>query len=137
METPPFPLRRRWLPVCVTALALLLGSCGGGLYVGWDSGYGDDPPHVSLSTSASAVGVGSAVRLNAYAEDDHGVSRVDFYRIDANGRAYWICDDTRSPFQCDTAVPDSSSGVVRYYARAVDDVGQSADSNWVSITLLH
>jgi hypothetical protein len=33
-------------------------------------------------------------------------------------------------------VPDSSNGVVRYYARATDDVGQHTDSNWVSITLL-
>ena len=120
----------------VTATALLLSSCGGGVYLGWeDSGYDDFPPNVSLVASQSVAGVGSTVRLSAAAADDYGVSRVEFYRLDATGRATRLGTDSFAPYQWDTTLPDSADNLVRYQARAIDDVGQVTDSAVVSVTL--
>lgn len=135
MSPARFTVPSSWLRRAAPVLLAVLGGCGGGVYVGWDGRY-DDPPEVSLTASATAVPPGASIRLVAPADDDYGIARVEFYRVDASGRAVWICDDVRSPYQCDTVVPDSGNGVVRYYARATDDVGQRTDSNWVSITLL-
>jgi hypothetical protein len=128
--------RRRIQPVlaaCATALAL--AACGGGISIGWGGDF-DDAPSVSLAASVSAAHVGDSIRLVAAASDDFRVDRVEFFRIEDDGSATRLAIDGDEPYQWDTTLPSTSAAVVRYFARAVDDVGQFSDSAQVVITVL-
>jgi uncharacterized protein YjiS (DUF1127 family) len=130
--------RRAARALLAVTTALLLSSCGGGVYLGWeDTGYYDDdyPPSVSIVTSQTVASAGSTVRLSAAAADDYAVSRVEFYRLDAAGRATWLGSDSFAPYQWDTTLPDSADNLVRYQVRAIDDIGQFTDSAVVTVTL--
>ena len=120
----------------VAALVALAG-CGGGVYIGYGN-YDDDDraPLVSLAASTGAASPGQTVTLMAAASDDHRVDRVEFFRIDANGNAVALGSDGSAPYHFDTRQPDTSAASVRYFARAVDDVGQYNDSPSVSVTVL-
>ena len=115
------------------ALMALLAGCGGGVYLGYDY-TPDDPPDVDLAASTDVAGPNEAVRLVAAASDDFAVDRVSFYRIDA-GRSVLLVTDRSAPWQLDTVVPVDAVGSVRYFARAVDDAGQSRDSAVVTVLI--
>ncbi len=110
-------------------LAIGLCACGGGLYLGIGGGDNDQPPTVALAASASEGLPGAVVRLVAAATDDFGVDQVTFLQREANGTDTVLATDIAEPYQLDITLPSAPSGtVLRYLARARDDVGQSRDS---------
>jgi len=115
--------------------AALLGGCGGGIYLGWSSD-NDSPPSVSLASGVTTAAPGQIVHLAAAASDDNGVAEVDFYRIDASGNTVLLGYDSAAPYAWDTTVPSASAGtVIRFFARAIDNAGQTTDSSTVAITV--
>lgn len=113
--------------------AALLAGCGGGFVLG----LGDDPPSVSLVVSPSTAAPGEVVHLSAAASDDDYVDGVDFYRIDPDGRSFWVGGDGRGPWEIDAVIPTTVArgNTVWFYARAFDSVGQSTDSRLVAVTI--
>lgn len=121
----------------LAACAVLAAGCGGGIFIGiGDDGDGDDSPRVSLAVSPGSGRPGDVVRLVAAASDDFGIFQVAFYREDDDGGITLLARDQNSPYQTDTVLPATSATSVRYFARAIDDIGQSDDSNSVTVTLL-
>lgn len=116
------------------ASAALLGGCGGSLYFGWGDS-GDAPPSVSLASAVSAAAPGQAVHLAAAATDDFGVARVDFYRIEPDGRRTALGSDTAEPYAWDAVMPDTTAASVSFVATAVDGAGQATDSAPVTVTV--
>ncbi len=116
--------------------AALLAGCGGGLYIGLEGSF-DDPPSVSLVAASTHAAPGQRVRLAAAASDDDFVREVRFYRVDPNGRSTWLGSDDREPFDWDATIPpDAQRGsTIRFFARAEDSLGQSRDSETVSVTV--
>ncbi len=114
--------------------AALLSGCGGGLFFALD---GDDPPSVSLVVSPTTAAPGQVVRLSAAASDDDYVDGVDFYRIDPDGRSFWVGGDGRGPWEIDAVIPTSAArgSTVWFFARAFDSVGQETDSRLVAVTV--
>lgn len=114
--------------------AALLGGCGGGIVWTLDN---DDPPSVSLAVSPTTAAPGQVVHLAAAASDDGFVDGVDFYRIDPDGRSFWLGGDGRGPWEIDTVIPTSAlrGSTIWFYARATDDVGQQSDSRLVAVTV--
>jgi len=115
--------------------AALLGGCGGGFYIcfGW---CGDEfAPSVQLATDVSSAAPGTAVDLVAAAADENGIDSVAFYRLDESGDAILLGADGSAPYQWSTTIPIGASGSVRYFARATDFSGNSADSNIVTVTV--
>jgi hypothetical protein len=129
------PVQFAWLArakaLFAAALMALLAGCGGGVYLGYDY-IPDDPPHVDLAASTDEALPNEVVRLVAAASDDFAVDRVSFYRIDGN-RSVLLVTDRSAPWQLDTLIPADAVGSVRYFARAVDDAGQSRDSTVVTV----
>ena len=117
-------------------LGALLSACGGGLYVGWSETGADAPPSVNLASTSKTAHVGEVVHLIAAASDDYSISRVEFYRIELDGRSTYLGSDGWPPYDWDTPLPDTSASSVRYYARAIDDIGQSSTSALISVTTL-
>jgi hypothetical protein len=119
--------------LAAASLLVLAAGCGGGLYVDLGYGFGpDDPPNVELVASTDVALPNEVIRLVAAASDDFAVDRVSFYRIDA-GRSVLLDTDRSHPWQLDTVIPAAAVGSVRYFARAVDDVGQARDSAIVTV----
>ena len=113
------------------ALPALLSGC----YIGWD--HGDELPSVSLAVARTSALPGEVVRLAAAASDDDFVDEVEFYRIDPDGRRFYLGVDGRDPFEWDAVMPNFARGeVVYFFARAFDSWGQSRDSDRVPVTLL-
>ena len=114
--------------------AALLGGCGGGIIWTLDN---DDPPSVSLAVSPTTAAPGEVVRLVAAASDDDFVDGVDFYRIDPDGRTFWLGGDGRGPWEIDAVIPSNIApgNTVWFYARATDSVGQQTDSRLVAVTV--
>jgi hypothetical protein len=105
-----------------------------GCYVGWS---GDEPPSVSLAVAKTSALPGEVVRLVAAASDDDFVDRVDFFRIDPDGRRFLLGADGRDPYQWDAIMPNVARGeVVYFYARAFDSWDQSSDSDRVPVLAL-
>ena len=118
-------------------LAASLAGCSGGVYLGYEySDYDDQPPSVSLASSSTAARAGEVVRLVAAASDDYYVDRVEFYHVDDQGLGSRITILSSPPYTVDVIVPVSSTGVVYFMARAVDDVGQMRDSSIIAVTVL-
>ena len=131
MTTSTGPARRlrRLLPALA---ALALAGCGGGVWFG--VGDGDDPPTVALAASVAAARPGELIQLVAAAGDDFAVDHVAFYELDrATGGATLLARDGVAPFRLDVAMPAVVTADVRFFARAVDDVGQATDSEVVSV----
>jgi hypothetical protein len=114
------------------AASLLLAACGGGVWLGFGSD--DEPPHVSLVAPSSAS-AGQTVRLAAAASDDGFIDHVSFYRVDDSGSATLLGEDSSEPYEWNAVMPGNSGGSVRFFARAVDNIGQSTDSDTVSVTV--
>lgn len=130
---PPQPRRPR-LALALAAAALVAG-CGGGLYVSVGDDDFDTPPRVSLVANVDRASQGQALRLAAAASDDHGVQRVQFYRLEPGGGATLLGSDTSAPYEWETVLPVTSASEVRYYARAFDHGGQSDDSDTIAVTV--
>ncbi len=126
---------RRLVMHGAAALAVWLGGCGGGVYVG--IGLGDDdgtPPSVSLAASPSSAAPGGRVRLVAAAADANGIDSVAFYRLDG-GVPVLLGSDSVSPFEWDAEVPADGRTQVSFFARAQDGSGERADSASVSVSI--
>lgn len=124
---------KAWHPRLAAALATTsLAACGVGVSVG--IGPDDDPPSVSLAAAPSAAAPGERIGLVAAASDDYVVREVLFYRVDAVGDTL-IGSDRSEPYAVETSLPTDAGTEVRYFARAVDDAGQEADSRDVAVSV--
>jgi hypothetical protein len=121
---------RGWLIASIAAAALAGCELSLGLGVGPD----DDPPSVSLAAAPQSAAPGERIGLVAAADDDYVVSEVQFYRVDVGGNTL-LGRDTSAPYALETALPTGAAGEVRYLARAVDDAGQTGESQVVAVTV--
>ena len=113
------------------ACPMLLGS-----YCSWsvgNDGADDDPPSVSLAAAPQEAAAGERIGLVAAASDDFVVREVLFFRVDGSGDTL-LGRDSSEPYAIETALPSGVAGV-RYFARAIDDAGQQADSAEVAVTV--
>jgi hypothetical protein len=113
-------------------LCAALAACGVGVSIG--IGPDDDPPSVSLATAPSEAAPGERIGLVAAASDDYVVREVLFFRIDAGGDIL-LGRDSSAPYAVETTLPSTAGSEVRYFARAVDDAGQGADSQEVAVSV--
>jgi hypothetical protein len=120
---------RRNLLLTVTA-ATVLAACGVSIGIGPD----DDAPSVSLAAAPQEAAPGELIGLVAAADDDYRVVEVRFYRVDTSGDTLLGIDGS-APHALETALPAGSSASVRYFAQAVDDAGQRADSQEVAVAV--
>lgn len=120
------------------ALALVAGlglaACGGGVSIGF--GVGDDfdrsPPSVSLAASPGSVALGQPVRLVAAAADENGIDVVGFFRLD-NGQPTPLGTVGRPPYELTVTAPNDGRTVLTLFARAIDNLGNRADSALVDV----
>jgi hypothetical protein len=130
------PLHRLRLRLLACLAGALLAGCGGGVYLGFGWDFGDGfAPSVSLAVSPTEAAPGQVVALAAAASDFDGIDQVTFYRLDG-GVATPLAGDGRAPYSLQTAIPLDASGSVSYFARAIDNSGDRADSNVVTVTVL-
>ena len=108
----------------------VLAACGVSVWLGPD----DDPPSVSLAAAPSSAGPGERIGLVAAASDDYALREVQFFRVDARGDTL-LGIDASAPYAIETTLPTGAVGDVRYFARAVDDAGQEADSQEVVVSV--
>ncbi len=137
---------RRTMLALTLLTSLALGACGGGVgvsgdgyYVGggyYDS-YGDDftRPSVSIAVSEGLVRPGQTIRVVAAASDASGIDSVTLYRQDFGGDRL-LSSLGRGPYEWLVAVPNDGRGSVTYYVQAVDNAGNRANSNTVTITIM-
>jgi len=115
-------------------VAALLAGCGGGVFIGWDGGFDDSPPSVSLAAESSTVQAGQTLRVFAAAADESGIDTVAFYRYDGN-RSVLLGSDGRAPYEWQLVVPSDGRTVLTLFARATDNEGNRADSDLVSVSV--
>jgi hypothetical protein len=120
-----------WLAAALAAAPLLHG-CGGGVFIGFGSGFDDSPPSVNLTTAATTVPAGQPVRFVAAASDENGIDHVTFYRVDAGG-AVLLGRDAGEPYEWTTTAPTDGRRTLTVFARAVDNSGNTADSASVTV----
>lgn len=118
------------------AASAVLAACGGGVYLAfWDDG-DDADPTVSLTASPQSAVPGQTITLQAAASDDSGIDSVVFYRVEAGGngstRLARVCC---APYRWTTPLPDTASGSVSYFARAVDFAGNVTQSDAVAVNV--
>jgi hypothetical protein len=123
---------KAWLTLVAMPACAALAACGVGLSIG--IGPDDDPPSVSLAAAPSAAAPGELIGLVAAASDDYVVREVLFFRVDAVGDTL-LARDSSAPYAVETSLPAGASSEVRYFARAVDDAGQRADSQDVVVSV--
>ncbi len=127
-------LLQRWRYRTLAVLAsVLLAACGGGIYLEFDD-FDDLPPVVELAASSLSAFAGDSVRLIAAAADENGIDHVSFYRYDGN-TAVRLGSDSFSPYDWQLLVPADGRTSVIVFARAVDNAGNVADSNLVTISI--
>lgn len=118
----------------VLATALLLGGCGGGVYVG--VGPDDDPPGAALAASPTQAFPGQTVTLLADARDDYGVDYVAFYQLMPDGSALRLGIVLNPPYQLSVVLPLDAAPLTQFFARAVDGAGQFGDSTVATVQVL-
>jgi Bacterial Ig domain len=121
----PATIRRRFLKT--SALALLpvawLSACGGG----------DDEPTITLYATITGGVEGAVFTLSAEADDDDGISKVEFFQVNSNSEVL-LATFSASPFLLQTQIPTGTAGTtIEYMARVTDTDDQTADSNRVAI----
>ncbi len=117
--------------------ALALAGCGGGISFGFGSGtwFDDGPPSVSLVASSGSVAAGQNVTLTAAAADASGIDTVGFFRLDP-GVQFPLGTIARPPYQLSVTAPNDGRSVMQVFARAIDNVGNRADSAIVEISII-
>ena len=90
----------------------------------------DNPPVVSLASSATTVTAAGSITLTAAAIDDRGVSRVEFYE-----GTTLLGTDTSSPYTQTVTLAQANNGTHTYTAKAYDTANQSATSAAVTVTV--
>ena len=123
----------RW--VVLGTVWLVLGACGGGVFLSIGDIDGFDPS-VSLASAADSVRAGQTVRFAAAAADESGIDHVAFYRIEPNGGMVLLGTDTREPYEWVATAPDDGRAALEVFARARDGSGREADSHVVSVTII-
>jgi hypothetical protein len=129
-------MARRRTSAPITVLAALAGAalaaCGVSIGIGPD----DDPPNINLAAAPQEAAPGELIGLVAAASDDYVVREVLFYRVDPGGDVL-IGRDASEPYAIETTLPAAagSGATQRYFARAVDDAGQEADSREVAVAI--
>lgn len=114
-------------------VAALLAGCGGGIYL--DFGDFDDlAPVVELAAGSQSAFAGDSVHLVAAAADENGIDHVSFFRYDGN-TAVRLGFDSSSPYDWQLLVPADGRTSVTVFARAVDNAGNTNDSNLVTISI--
>ena len=125
-----------WLliPLCTSVLS----ACGGGvgLSVGIGSDYDNDssPPSVSIAVADGVVFAGQVIAVAAAASDESGIESVTLYRRDFAGDRLISSLGTR-PYEWLVAVPTDGRSSVTYYAQAVDNSGNRANSSTVTLSV--
>jgi len=114
----------------LVAGSALLAACG--ISIGF--GPNDDPPNVSLAAAPQQAAPGERIGLVAAASDDYAVREVQFFRVDVGGNTL-LGSDGSAPYALETTLPAGVRGEVRYFARAIDDAGQEAESQVVAVTV--
>jgi hypothetical protein len=124
---------------CTAAVSLLLvvSACGGGISIGF--GWGDydgdlDAPSVSMAASPDPVQAGQSLNLVAAASDWSGIDRVIFYRLDGAAQTL-LGSDGSAPYEWVTIVPTDGRTTLTVFARAVDNTGNQADSQVITVTV--
>ena len=87
----------------------------------------DQPPTVTITYPTNGATVPPSFTIQANAEDDRGVAKVEFY-IDGNK----VCEDYSAPYTCDARNLASGSHEIR--AIAFDTVGQTG-SDSITVTV--
>ena len=129
------------LPSRLLALvpAVALAGCGGGISIGLNYGFGDDldgtPPSVSIAAPTGPLQAGQVITLVAAASDASGIDSVAFYRVDGPGTTL-LGSDGGAPYEWSTVVPTDGRTTLQLFARALDNTGQRADSQIVSVTVV-
>lgn len=92
----------------------------------------DTPPKVSISTptNGSTVPPGSDVAIKAFASDDFGVTKVQFFVNDT-----LTCTDTVKPYTCNFTASTTSGTVYSLKAKAFDTAGQTRLTGIISVTV--
>jgi endoglucanase len=99
--------------------------------IGGGGGGGDTtPPTVALSASSATVTTAGTLNLTATANDNVGVSGVDF----RDGTTV-IGTDSSSPFTASVALTSANNGTHTYTATARDSAGNTATSAAVTVTV--
>jgi hypothetical protein len=124
-------VKTRWI-IAVTTLAGSIAVSACGISIGL--GPRDDPPSVSLAAAPQQAAPGDRIGLVAAASDDYAVVEVQFYRVDVGGDTL-LGRDSSAPYALETTLPTGARGEVRYFARALDDAGQQAQSQVVAVTV--
>ncbi len=90
----------------------------------------DNPPVVSLASSATTVTTAGTITLAATASDDRGVSKVEFYE-----GSTLLGTDTSTPYTLPVSFTATNNGSHTYTAKAYDTANQSATSAAVAVTV--
>ncbi len=114
----------------VGVCALVLAACSGSLSLS----FGNEAPTVSLAVAPLTLTAAGNVSLSAAAVDDSGIREVLFYRLSDNTPAQ-LAQLTASPYQTSVTLSKTDNGSVRFFARAIDNDGASADSSVVTVTV--
>jgi hypothetical protein len=71
--------------------------------------------------------------LSAYADDDDGISKVEFFRV-TSGSEELLITFTAKPYLYATQIPKGAAGTsLQYRARATDQDDLTSDSNTIVI----
>ncbi len=87
-------------------------------------------PTISLAASTTNITVATTLNLTATANDNVGVSKVEFY-----DGASLINSDASSPFSYSVALTSANNGTKTFTAKAYDAANNVASSNSISVTV--
>lgn len=87
-------------------------------------------PTISLAASTTNITVATTLNLTATANDNVGVTKVEFY-----DGASLISTDTAAPFTYSVSVTSTNNGTKSYTAKAFDAAGNSTESSAISVVI--